>query len=243
MCGEPCSVPVRVDRSHGSSSCRSTLGPRPSATEPRPRRRPSGYQGRGGSPLKTSLSTWTDNPTTSTLRDTVTLDVLDKIGAVGGPFVENGVIRQLDPEPESMIVEAGDPRERRLHECWAARTIRTVARILQRRSCAVGAGSSGFPMHQCPHTIARRWLERGGSLAALQELLGHASIVTTQRFARLSENLVHREAERLGAGQNGTNGSQNRGQGGLNRSGSSQNGAICSRLATAYERRGCSSGG
>lgn len=49
------------------------------------------------------------------------------------------------------------------------------------------------------HTFACQWLERGGSLAALQQILGHASIVTTQRYAKLTDEVVMREAERIGS--------------------------------------------
>jgi integrase len=58
-----------------------------------------------------------------------------------------------------------------------------------------------FHVHQLRHTFACRWLERGGSLAALQQLLGHSSIVTTQRYARLMDEAVFAEAQRL-TGQN-----------------------------------------
>jgi len=62
------------------------------------------------------------------------------------------------------------------------------------------SGVEGFHVHQMRHTFACQWLERGGSLAALQHVLGHASIVTTQRYARLTDEAVMREAARIGVG-------------------------------------------
>jgi integrase len=55
-----------------------------------------------------------------------------------------------------------------------------------------------FHVHMLRHTFACRWLERGGSLAALQELLGHSTVVTTQRYGRLAEAHVQAEAARVG---------------------------------------------
>lgn len=79
------------------------------------------------------------------------------------------------------------------------------------RLCPFGVGSAGsfgkvvrrrsgiarFHVHQLRHTFACRWVEKGGCLAALQQILGHASVLTTQLYARLSDEAVLREAERV----------------------------------------------
>ena len=46
-------------------------------------------------------------------------------------------------------------------------------------------GIDDFHVHQMRHIFACQWLERGGSLAALQQVLGQASIVTMQWYARM----------------------------------------------------------
>jgi len=40
-------------------------------------------------------------------------------------------------------------------------------------------------------------MDRGGNVAAFQRILGHASIETTQRDARIGDDLLLRESERL----------------------------------------------
>jgi integrase len=61
------------------------------------------------------------------------------------------------------------------------------------------AGMARFHVHQMRHTFACQWMDRGGNLGALQQVMGHASIGTTQRYARMSDEIVMREAERIGA--------------------------------------------
>lgn len=59
------------------------------------------------------------------------------------------------------------------------------------------SGVKRFHVHQLRHNFACVWLERGCSLAALQQLLGHSSIVTTQRYGRISDDMIRAEVERI----------------------------------------------
>lgn len=73
----------------------------------------------------------------------------------------------------------------------------SFSRVVRRLS-----GIADFHPHRMRHTFACSWLEQGGSLAALQQVLGHASIVTTQRYAKLTDD--HVMAERLKMGESAT---------------------------------------
>ena len=59
-------------------------------------------------------------------------------------------------------------------------------------------GIVDFHVHRCRHTFAMRWLEAGGNLAVLQHILGHRDLSTTMRYARVTDDLITREAERVG---------------------------------------------
>ncbi|HSQ60386.1 MAG TPA: tyrosine-type recombinase/integrase [Acidobacteriota bacterium] len=68
----------------------------------------------------------------------------------------------------------------------------SFTRIVRRET-----GVARFHPHMLRHTAACWWLEAGVTLPAVQELLGHASVVTTQRYSRLSDAAVRRELERV----------------------------------------------
>lgn len=55
-------------------------------------------------------------------------------------------------------------------------------------------------MHRTKHKFVFQGLERGVSLTALQQILGHARVIKTQSYARLSDHGVRREAGRIEGG-------------------------------------------
>lgn len=79
---------------------------------------------------------------------------------------------------------------------WRGRplTRETVAEIVLR--CAVRAGLPPVTPHQLRHCCATHMLRHGAGLRHLQELLGHASATTTQRYTRVELSDLRRVLRR-----------------------------------------------
>ena len=59
------------------------------------------------------------------------------------------------------------------------------------------AGISDLHFHDLRHTFASQWMMAGGDLYVLKSILGHKSIVMTQRYAHLSPEFKRAAVDRM----------------------------------------------
>jgi integrase/recombinase XerC len=127
----------------------------------------------------------------------------------------------VDWEQKSLLVEQGKGRKDRwvylsadalssLHECLRRRpllaagdhffwnqkrqrcplTVKAIQKKMERYAKAAGIKAS---CHSLRHTFASNLLEEGAEVVSIRELLGHSSIASSERYARLSNRRVKQQ--------------------------------------------------
>ena len=86
---------------------------------------------------------------------------------------------------EDLLAGRAGPREGRV---WRHRKVRPAF-----ESAVKAARIGDFVFHDCRHHFASWFVMRGGSLRALQEVLGHADLKMTLRYAHLAPEHLRQE--------------------------------------------------
>ncbi|MFO7769359.1 MAG: tyrosine recombinase XerC [bacterium] len=122
----------------------------------------------------------------------------ERIVPVGGPALD--ALERYLPARNEVLREAGeegtDPGALWLNRRGGRLTGRSVQRMV-RRIMGASSGRAKVSPHTLRHTFATHMLERGADLRAVQELLGHESLSTTQLYTHLTTDRlkkVYRQA-------------------------------------------------
>jgi len=125
-------------------------------------------------------------PTEGTVRVRAGKGNKDRIVPLGQPCLD-ALQAYLARRPELRHPRTGrqEPHALFLNARGGRLTVRSVARLVD-RSCVEAGTRARVSPHALRHSCATHMLDGGADLRAIQELLGHASLQTTQRYTHVS---------------------------------------------------------
>jgi integrase/recombinase XerC len=106
-----------------------------------------------------------------------------------GESVKSALARYLPQRQKVLAVRRKNVNALLINQRGGRLTTRSVGRIVKKIAVAKGLSADIHP-HTLRHAFGTHMLEEGADLRAIQEMLGHERLATTQRYTQLSTRHV-----------------------------------------------------